>query len=194
MNASRIVCAVDSAEVSRSVLAQALAIAKWQAADLHVLWVTDTPPAEMTTLGVAADEGVTTVVVRGRDPARAIVDYARRLHADLIVVGVALPAAGLPQPGWIGETIARDAPGATLIIPFGLPHKRDELPFRNVLCAVDFSHASVVAFQRAFGLTRRSGGTLTLLHVLDEFRTRSGSDRFLQPEDRRLRIAEARGG
>jgi nucleotide-binding universal stress UspA family protein len=41
------------------------------------------------------------------------------------------------------------------------------LPFRRVLCAIDFSEASLGALQFAASLIQESGAALTLLHVLE---------------------------
>ena len=41
--------------------------------------------------------------------------------------------------------------------------------FREILCATDFSPASIAALKQALVLAQQSGGRLTVLHVLDGF-------------------------
>ena len=68
--------------------------------------------------------------------------YARDLARVLSCPTLAVPDAG-----------PRDANGA----------------FVNILCPTDFSAASAAALRQALVLAQQSGGTLTLLHVLDGF-------------------------
>jgi nucleotide-binding universal stress UspA family protein len=70
-------------------------------------------------------------------------------------------------------------------------HRREELPFRNVLCPVDFSPGSVVAYERALTLTQRAGGALTVVHVVDDCRDRKADGSFLTPDERWRRMTEA---
>jgi nucleotide-binding universal stress UspA family protein len=180
MKLSRIVCASDSREVSAAVLSYAMALAEWEDADLRVVHVAGSRQEHALYVPVVSRTRATTVVVPGGDPAAAIVGYARGVRADLIVIGATLPRSGAEQRGRLAEVVARDAHCPTLIVPLSLPHRRDELPFRNILCPVDFSPSSVLACERALRLAQQAGGTLTLLHVLDEFRygaTMSASSR-----------------
>jgi nucleotide-binding universal stress UspA family protein len=194
MNLSCIVCATDSTDMSPAVLATAMALAAWDDAELHMVHLADTSEPKAQTPPFTA--GVREVrILRGGDPAAAVVDHARRVRADLIVVGAALAAPGDRVLGWLTEVIARDAHCPTLIVPIvslAAPRKREDLPFRNILCPVDFSPASVRACERAFTLTQEAGGTLTLLHVVNEFRDRQSRARILGEDERRLRMAEAR--
>jgi nucleotide-binding universal stress UspA family protein len=192
MNFSRIVCASDSSEMSRSVLAFAVALAKWEDADLHVLHLTDRGEESRMQLPLMRGQRPATMLVRDDDPAGAIVARAADVDADLIVVGASLAATRTDHLGRLAESIAHRAECATLIAPLAAPHRREELPFRNILCPVDFSAGSVRAYDHALWLTQQAGGTLTLLHVVDEFRDRQGNVRVLQPLERQLRIAEAR--
>lgn len=191
MKLSRIICASDSGEVSTAVLSYAMALAEWEDADLRVVHVAGSQQ-HAPYVPAASGARATTVVVPGGDPAAAIVDYARGVRADLIVIGATLARPGAEQRGRLAEVVARDAHCPTLIVPLSLPYRRNELPFRNILCPVDFSPSSVLACERALRLTQQAGGTLTLLHVLDEFRNPSGDVRLLPPEDYALRLAEAR--
>jgi nucleotide-binding universal stress UspA family protein len=192
MNLSRIVCASDSSQISRSVLAFAVALAKWEDADLHVLHLIDRDEEPGMQPPLIPGPRPATVLVRDDDPARAIVARAAHVDADLIVVGASLAAMCTDHLGRLAESIAQQAECATLITSLAAPHRREALPFRNILCPVDFSSGSVRAYDHALWLTQEAGGTLTLLHVVDEFRDRQGNVHILQPLERRLRIAEAR--
>lgn len=193
MNLSRILCALDDSDVSRAVLAFALSLARWEDAQVHVVHLTDPTlePGGRLPL-VLPRHHATTVVVNDGDPVKTIADHACRARADLVVVGASLAASGTHHVGRMAEAIARDAHCPTLIVPLAAPHRRDELPFRNILCPIDFSAGSALAYEHALRLTQNAGGTLTLLHVVDEFRDRQSRVRVLQPLERQVRIAEAR--
>jgi nucleotide-binding universal stress UspA family protein len=189
MNLSCIVCAIDRADTSPAVLASAMALAAWDNAELHVLHLAD-PTSELASPAPSFVARATeTAIVRSGDPAAAIVDHARRVRADLIVVGAAL---GSDRLGRLAEVIARDAHCPTFIVPLAASHKREELPYRNILCPIDFSPGSMIAYERALTLTQDAGGTLTLLHVVDDVRDDKGLVRILRDDERQLRIAEAR--
>jgi nucleotide-binding universal stress UspA family protein len=192
MNLSRILCASDSSDLSRSVLAFAAALAKWEDADLYILHLTDRDEEPRIQAPLVPGKRPATVFVRNDDPARAIVAHAAQVDADLIVVGSSLAAMRTDHLGQLAESVAQQARCATLIVPLAAPYRREELPFRNILCPVDFSPGSVRAYDHALSLTQQAGGTLTLLHVVDEFRDRQGNVRILQPLERQVRIAEAR--
>jgi nucleotide-binding universal stress UspA family protein len=190
MNLSCIVCAIDRADTSPAVLASAMALAAWDNAELHVLHLADSTSESTSPAPSFVARATETTIVRSGDPAAAIVDHARRVRADLIVVGAAL---GSNRLGWLAEVIARVAHCPTFIVPLAAPHKREELPYRNILCPIDFSPGSVIAYERALTLTQDAGGTLTLLHVVDDVRDDKGLVRILRDDERQLRIVEARG-
>jgi nucleotide-binding universal stress UspA family protein len=193
MNVSCIVCASDSSDPSAMALAFALTLADRERAELHVVHLADTAADRSTHVPfVVAPERATIHAVSGGDPVTAVVHYARRVRADLIIVGATLAAPGIDRRGRLAEVIARDAHCPTVIVPIAMLHRRDELPFRNILCPVDFSPGSVLAYERALKLTQEAGGTLTLLHVVDEFRNPRGGVRILRSDERQLRMAEAR--
>jgi nucleotide-binding universal stress UspA family protein len=192
MKFSSIVCVIDSADTSRAVLASATALAAWHNAKVHVVHLADPMSGPAAPTPAFVPRAHETTIVRSGDPATAIVGHARRIRADLIVVGATLAAPGIERLGWLAEVIARDAHCPTVMLPLAATHKRDELPYRNILCPIDFSPGSVVAYERALTLTQEAGGTLTLLHVVDDFRDRQGNIRFLSADERLLRMAEAR--
>ena len=186
-----ILCPVDFSEPSAHAVEQAVAIAGSYGARisaLHVCIPTSIPvfagqmPAsrafeadvprvrEQTALGfqAAAAAGVEVeVLVEAGDPARGILDCAARLAPDLIVMGTH-GASGFERVvlGSVTERVLRKAGCPVLTVP---PRMRatSQLPFRRLLCAVDFSDWSLEALAVARSLARESAAALTLLHVLE---------------------------
>jgi nucleotide-binding universal stress UspA family protein len=159
MKLSRIVCATDFSAASQAALSQAAALAEWERAELHVISVgLDTNSAYR---GGPRGAGAS-------DPAaQAIVQTAYEIRADLVVVGTTVPHAGIRGRGWLAESVAYEADCPTLIVPSELAPTPGHLPFKNILCPVDFSPGSVVALHSALYLAQRAEGALTLVHVLD---------------------------
>lgn len=115
MNLSSIVCAIDSSEASAIVLASAMALAESDRAELQIVHLAETASQDHPPPPVIRERF--TAVVRGGDPAAAVIDRARKVRADLIVVGTALSAPGVNRLGSLGEAIAREAHCPTLIVP-----------------------------------------------------------------------------
>jgi nucleotide-binding universal stress UspA family protein len=109
-------------------------------------------------------------VLSGR-PFRAVADYTSRVAADLVVVG---HNARLSRNHWstgsLPAALGKTVKPPTIAIPDAqLPSPNDRAPFRNILCAIDFSEASMRALSEALAVGQQSGGHLRLLHVLDGF-------------------------
>ena len=95
-----------------------------------------------------------------------ILDRAASLPADLIVMGTH-GTSGFQHLvlGSVTEKVLRTAPCPVLTVPpRALATSR--LPFRRVLCAIDFSDSSLAALQFAVSLVEESDAGLTLLHVV----------------------------
>lgn len=180
MKLSRIVCATDFSEASQPTLAQAAALAEWERAELYVISVRlDTNGAYRTgprDAGASdseneaqlqnAEHGVV-LDVRTRNAAQTIVQTAYEIRADLIVVGTTVPHARILGRGWLAEAVACDAHCPTLIVPSEPAPTPGHLPFKNIVCPINFSPGSVVALRSALYLAQRAEGALTLVHVLD---------------------------
>ncbi|HEX9802200.1 MAG TPA: universal stress protein [Gammaproteobacteria bacterium] len=68
--------------------------------------------------------------------------------------------------------------------------------YRNILCALDLSQSSEATCERAIGLARQLGATLTLVHVIDHF-PQDRSNTLFAPENNdpaEFREAQARKG
>jgi nucleotide-binding universal stress UspA family protein len=187
----RILCAIDFSATSAHVVDQAAAIAGWYRARILALHVysplvapipTLPPPDErvpqteiermqQTTRAcfeAAANAGlqVDVAVDIGR-PAVEILNRATTLPADLIVIGTH-GASGLEHflLGSVAEKVIRKAACPVLTVP-PRAYTTSVLPFKRVLCAIDFSNPSLTALQYAASIANESAAMLTLLHVIE---------------------------
>jgi nucleotide-binding universal stress UspA family protein len=186
----RILCPVDFSETSQHAIDHALAIARWYKASIAALHV-HSPAFEPLTVqtsddgvadadltrvraetaalfeGARADGISVDVLVDVGQPARQILDRAASLPADLIVMGTH-GASGFEHLllGSVTEKVLRKAPCPVLTVP---PHAQSSstLPFRRLICAVDFSDSSLRAVDLAGSLAKESDAALTLLHVVE---------------------------
>ena len=189
----RIVCPVDFSEFSRHALDHALALARWSGARVTVVHVVTpvpyTDPVMAPALVFTPDDfqrveeelkafvreetGAAPVdvgLLEGGSPAAAVVDEAKALDADLIVVGTH-GRSGLERLmlGSVTERILRKASCPVLTVPSAVP---DAVPigprgFTHILCGVDFSPSSTKALAYAAGFARDTQARLTLLHVAE---------------------------
>ena len=187
----RILCPVDFSEASRHAIDHAIALAQWYQASITTLHVCSpmfmpvpglpspedrVPDAEMKRAhdeaaggferAKAAGVRVDVLVDVGR-PTQQILDRAASLPADLIVMGTH-GTSGFEHLvlGSVTEKVLRKAPCPVLTVP---PHAQatSQLPFRRLLCAVDFSGHSLTALEFACSLAQESHAALTTLHVIE---------------------------
>ncbi|HYT75224.1 MAG TPA: universal stress protein [Vicinamibacterales bacterium] len=174
----RILCPVDFSEYSRHALEQAVGLARHHDAAVTVLHVFAVAPVaevvpvgaptalEPVTLPASARAGLerelgrfTAPVHSGGasialhvgegDPVTTIVEEAEALHADLIVMGTH-GRSGFQRLilGSVAESVLRKVACPMLTVP----PRADEstsLTFTRILCAVDFSEASIHALEYA---------------------------------------------
>jgi nucleotide-binding universal stress UspA family protein len=185
VNPKKIVCPVEFSTADLSTLAQALGLARWHDAELHVVLVRPSRKAAGTDdlhethheliarfVEQLNPEGVkiVTAVLAG-DPLMAIAVYTRRIGADLVLVGQHGFRASIHwKAGAFAAELGRSVQCPTIAVPQanGKPAGDDAL-LGNVVCAVDFSEASLRALEKALALVQQSAGKLTLLHVLEGF-------------------------
>ena len=120
--------------------------------------------------GVAGDVPVTATVAEGNVVAE-IVRRAAALDADLVVMGTH-GRSGLERLmlGSVTERVLVKTALPVLTVPARAP---DTVPsavlFSRILCAVDFSAASMKALGMAATLAKDAGAQLSVAHVLERF-------------------------
>ena len=190
----QILCPVDFSEHSRHAVHHAVALAKWYRASVTLLHVQSPvgvpagPPEVLPTLVltreqrqellgslrsmVATEAGeavLTEVDVAEGNPFREIVERARTMKSDLIVMGTH-GASGFERLllGSVTEKVLRKAPCPVLTVP---PRAHDVMPipplYKRILCAVDFSDSSMRALKYALSLAQEADGCLTVAHVFE---------------------------
>jgi nucleotide-binding universal stress UspA family protein len=190
----RILCPVDQSDISRRALEYAVVLAKRYGASVCAAEVvpiglpaTEYPaaPAAMalsaddqhrhaaaldTFVSFARSEGVTvdTRVHSGSTVEQLLLE-AEQCRADLIVMGTH-GRSGVQRLvlGSVAEKVLRRATCPVMTVPPGtrVDPAALELP-KTILCAVDFSDASLRALEYAMSMAQESDATLLLMHVVD---------------------------
>ena len=190
----RILCPVDFSDFSRHALDHAAGIARWYDARITALYVVPPitsmlpvageglyPPlvfrpedleqfrTELDSFARASGiEGLDTEVVQGSVPGE-IARLARELPADLLVMG-SHGRSGFERLmlGSVAEKLLRTAPCPVLTVPARAPAVAPVgALFSRVLCAVDFSPASLHAITFAQSLAGEAAARLCVMHVLE---------------------------
>jgi len=191
---TRVLCPMDFSEASDHALDHAIVLAGWFDASLVALHAynpillpvtglaTVEPgaalpdDAELARLGDemrgrlrrALVEGIDTdVVVQIGPPTALIVEIAEKERADLIVMGTH-GASGFERfvLGSVTEKVLRKAVCPVLTVP-PRAEATSTLPFKRLLCPVDFSEPSLAALRFALSLAQESEARLTILHVVE---------------------------
>jgi nucleotide-binding universal stress UspA family protein len=121
---------------------------------------------------VAAAPGARDVAVRtceGVNVRDEIIRVAGDMRADLLVLGShGLTGVKRLVLGSTAENVLRHAPQPVLIVPAHAPAVPESgVPFKRIVCAVDFNADSYRALAYAFDLAQESDAQLTLLHALE---------------------------
>ena len=190
----RILCPVDFSDSSRQALDYAVGIARWYDAGITALHVIPPitsmlpvsggglyPPlvfgpeelqqfrSELESFARASGvEALDTEVVQGSVPGE-IVRFANELPADLLVMGTH-GRSGFERLmlGSVTEKLLRKSPCPLLTVRPGSPAVAPvNALFSRVLCAVDFSPASVRALTLAQSLAGEAAARLCVMHVLE---------------------------
>ena len=198
MNIRSILCPTDFSDASRHALDHAVAIAKWYSARVVLLHAHRPAPAVVAALvstardiddagtaeerrqlaraagALTRDAGariqgveVVTKIVEG-GAADAITAAAAAESFDLVVIGTR-GANGLEHLvlGSVTETVLRRVTCPVLTVPPRV-QATSTLPYRRILCPIDFSASSLAGLQLAFAFAQEGDAELTLLHVLDD--------------------------
>jgi nucleotide-binding universal stress UspA family protein len=190
---NQILCPVDLSDISRHAIDHAVLMARWYKAKITALHVCNPiviPSADFAVVGygppgVLTDEEVkqareravaclaaanaidVDVRIESGHPASQILECAASLPADLIVIGTH-GTGGFEHLllGSITEKVLRKAPCPVMTVP-PHAHTASKLPFKRLLCPVDFSDPSLAALQFAFSLAQEGDAELTVLHAFE---------------------------
>lgn len=206
---TRILCAVDFSQPAQGAFKQALALSRERKAELTVVHAVPKHEsfgrnalrriAAIAALRQAAEDAGVRLKVSEQhgNPAGVILLHARARRPHLLVIG-ADRRTGLERlrVGSVAEAVTLRARCPVLIVPAQIdgPIASASTPFGNVLCAVDFSAASMAAVRHALSLATKSKGRITLVHVVEGI---SGTaiarltSHFRVPEYRALQARDA---
>ena len=216
----RILCPVDLSDTSRRALEYAALVARWYRASLRVLLVepvvlssVDFPPMPAVTgltpearialtrrleqfvAGMASPGVEVEAVVKEGYVVPEILAHAKDLPADLVVLGTH-GRGGFEHLvlGSVTEKILRKLNCPVLTVPPGAgPTPAVPGPFTSILCATDFSNASLAALEYAVSLVQEAGIRLTVVHAIPwELEEQAELQAPVVSEYRRLREIDAR--
>ena len=181
-----ILCPMDLSSPSTNPVEWANAIARARGAELtafHVVMTEGLVAPESLTAGergailkklqdalvASGSENAHTGAVIGQgDPGTQILEFARSLPADVVVMG----AAGAQRPtrpmGSVTAAVVASSDCPVLIVPTG--RGIDRLPgvFKQILCAVGLAPSSVGVIRQAISLAWETHGQLTCVCVMTE--------------------------
>lgn len=113
------------------------------------------------------------------DPVREIVKQATAAEADVLVVGT--HGRGGFERWALGSTTAkllRKSPCDVLVIPKlarGFVPEA-QIPFKTIVCAVDFSETSRLALEHALALAEEGGGRVVPVHSVEDLAVPEGEE------------------
>jgi nucleotide-binding universal stress UspA family protein len=193
----RILCPIDFSEFSEQALRHAAAMARWYDAQLRTLFVhVNAPPvamlpplAETVVLPMTPDQHdqlIARMRLFGRDAcagvpghevvqdapgvAREIVRQAAAWPADLVVLGTH-GRSGFERLliGSVTERVLRTATCPVLVVPRRVEQAPvpGDIAFDRILCAVDFSIASIAALGHALGMAEETSAHLTIVNAIE---------------------------
>jgi len=194
---AHILCPIDLSDVSLRALKHASALAGWYGSSLTACFVDTTPPiesgADFEDFAFAASAvievsrstravsevrsfvnrascgaAVDVVVEESSDAGGPILDLARTLPADLIVMG-SHGRSGIRRflLGSVAERVLRSAPCPVMVVP---PHDAvapSAVSFKHIVCAIDFSASWLAGLTWALSLAEEADARLSLLHVIE---------------------------
>jgi len=188
-----ILCPVDLSDLSPHAIDHAVLLARWYNAtitELHVYSPIVIPSTDFAVIGfgpspVLSDDQIkevrqqvagyfaragaahVNVCVESGRPATQILERSQSLPADLIVIGTH-GHGGFQHLvlGSVTEKVLRQATCPVMTIP-PLARTTSKLPFKRLLCPIDFSEPSLAALELAFSLAREADAELTILHVVE---------------------------
>lgn len=214
----RILCPVDFSRFSRHALDQSVALAREFGAEITALHAFAVAPVKVvvpadggmevgpnrftaaqrrTLTGAVRDftneveaggVGIQVSVAYG-DPVGTIVEHAVTWPADLIVMGTH-GRTGLNRLllGSVAEKVLRKAPCPVLTVPPRVLAPTHGLIFGRILCAIDFSPASLRALDYAASLAAAGGPGIDVLNVVEIFAGHGALPEDAVPDPTNFRI------
>lgn len=180
-----LLCPMDSSPLSMNALRWANSMARARGAELRLVHVVAAAaamtPRQLGVLerdrhmvklrealaSVDSTNDRTGAAVRQGDPGAQILQFARLLPADLIVMG----AAGAERPerpmGSVTATVVARSQCPVLIVPSGR-RINPGAPglFKRIVCAVDLAPASVSVIRQAVSLARETAALVTCVCIM----------------------------
>jgi nucleotide-binding universal stress UspA family protein len=229
----RILCPIDFSDFSRRALDHAVAVARWYEATITLLHVHAVVPVATYAYGIGIppaatltpedrdvllaamksfadaearpDSAIELDIVEG-PTAAAILAKADAARADLLVMGTH-GRSGFERLvlGSVTEKVLRKATCPVLTVPRSVPDAVPVSPvlFKRIVCAIDFSDASLHALNYGLSLAQEADAHLTVMHVIElppdvalqVHETALGGRHFREylaraEEDRRVRLNE----
>lgn len=179
-----VLVALDFSDRSQLALRQAIRLARWNQAELHLLHVIDKDTvddlksavpddreslvadlvadaeAELRKL-VPAELGLELEThVRVARPAAGIIDFCTERQPDLLVLGIRGHNTRDNRAGTQAMRVAKHAPVKTLLV-----HERAEGPFGHITVCTDFSRFSDEGLVQAIRIARQDESRVELLHA-----------------------------
>lgn len=187
---NRILCPIDFSEYSEHALDFAVRLAAWYGASLRVVHVMPLlPPSAVSVLGETSrqvarknlahavdrcwrsDVTIEHELIESSDAAGAILDCAGEMNADMIVAG-SHGRTGLSRVllGSVVEALLHRSPRPVLVVPrhFAASRRGRPVGFDRVVCAIDFSTASLAGLEYALSIAEEADARLTLLNVIEQ--------------------------
>jgi nucleotide-binding universal stress UspA family protein len=219
----RLLCPIDFSDASLHAVEHAATLAGWYQATVVGLHVHNPVYAPIGTPGLPPDGGtvfaspaasqrvrqqlhdalapvrsagapVETAIEEG-SPASQILSGVARHRADLVVLGTH-GASGFERLllGSVTEKVIRKASCPVLTVP-PRAQAASQLPFRRILCPIDFSASSTRALEFALSIAQEAQADLHLVHVIEwpEGRQPPPLPGFNLPEYHVYRESEALG-
>ncbi len=186
----RILCPIDFSEYSERALEFGVRLAAWYGAALHVVHVMPLlPPSTVSALSEASrqlalknlalavdrcwrpDVTIEQELSESSDTAGRILERADTLDADVIVAG-SHGRTGFTRVllGSVVESLLHRSRRPVLVVPSHLEASRRAKPgrFARVLCAVDFSDASLAGLAYALSIAEEADAHLTVVNVIEK--------------------------
>jgi nucleotide-binding universal stress UspA family protein len=193
----RILCPVDLSDMSVRALAYADTVARWYGGHVTALYVAPPmipvavpaagyyydpvpaiPPVPREELmrqlhvkvsAAGMKPAHVTAIVEDGEAVPVIIDQAKKMSADLIVMGThGLSGFDRFLLGSVTEKVLHKAACPVLTVP---PHAHAKPPappeFDRILCAIDFSRAAIDSLRYAVDIGRRAGASVLAINAIE---------------------------